>query len=222
MKFLTTTVFVLAALSASYANADESYLNTKFGALAVSEEKLLHFNGKPVTPGILGNASLHIYKSFDLGGKVVVITQNIGGTACPELLNFITIDKSGAKSSPTFGTCSDYKIIKIINNSIIVNFDNDLGRHNYVYADSVLTDNGKIVPDAFNTQPFSISAVINDPDGYTNVRQAANVKSKIISRISNGDLFNTHPQNSEWWQVRLNATTTGYMHKSRILMLRDF
>ncbi len=220
MKILINSVLALAALTAAHVHASESYLNTKFGTLAVSNEKILHFNGRPVTPVIFGR--LHIDKSFNFGQKIVVIVHNLGGTSCPMQINFIVIDKNTAKSSPSFGTCTETYDVNTRNNSIIVKMDDDAGVHEYIYADGVITDNGEVIKDSFSTKPFSVNAMINDPDGYTNVRQAANVKSQIVSRVSKEEFFQTHSQNSEWWQVRLNSGAIGYMHKSRILMIRDF
>lgn len=213
---------VLLGLAASQAHAYETYLQTKFGTLSVDENRLLHFNGKPVIPGVMGNSSLSIGKAYDVGGKVLVLTTNVGGTGCPELFNVITLDAGKAVSSPTFGTCDEPHKIQLLNKSLVIEMEGRQGQHKYVFADGVLTDNGKVVADVYSSKPFSVTAVINDPDGYTNLRKAPDGKSAIIGRVDKETSFQTHPQPGDWWQVRVNANTQGYMHKSRILMVREF
>lgn len=213
---------VLLGLATSHAHAYETYLQTKFGTLSVDENHLLHFNGKPVMPGVMGNSALSIGKAYDVGGKILVITTNIGGTACPELFNIITLGAGKATSSPTFGTCDDPYKIQLLNKSLVVEMDGNQGLHKYVFADGVLTDNGKVVADVFSSKPFSVTAVINDPDGYTNLRKAPDGKSAIIARVDKDDVVYTHLQAGNWWQVKVDANTQGYMHKSRILMVREY
>lgn len=67
--------------------------------------------------------------------------------------------------------------------------------------------------------PFNQTAVINDPDGYTNVRIEASGKGKIISRILQNERFYTYEQSGSWWAVRKTDGLLGYVHKSRITLL---
>lgn len=214
---------LLGALACSPAQALETFLKTKWGTLSVDEDHVLHFNGKPVQPGVMGNSSLYVGPAFDMGNHLLVLTTNMGGTACPELFNIITIRKDQAVSSPTFGTCAEPLRVQQIQQSLRVQMQDQQGMvHQYVYAEGVLTDNGRVVADQFSAQPFTVSAIINDPDGYTNVRQAADGKSPIVARVDQGQTLSTHVQPGDWWQVRVSPATQGYMHKSRIVMLRDF
>jgi len=64
--------------------------------------------------------------------------------------------------------------------------------------------------------PFVRRAVIEDPDGYTNVRQGASKTSSIIARMNNGEVFYTYPQADGWWRIRTASGTVGFMHNSRI------
>ena len=59
--------------------------------------------------------------------------------------------------------------------------------------------------------------VINDPDGFTNVRAARSRESAIVARAKNGEQldFNSDP-NGDWWEVTLRSGKKGYMHSSRI------
>lgn len=78
-----------------------------------------------------------------------------------------------------------------------------------------------VVNESLPSKPFSVHAVINDVDGYTNIREAPNSKSAIVGRVESGHRFLTHPQPGDWWQVQVSADLYGYMHKSRILIQRD-
>lgn len=65
-------------------------------------------------------------------------------------------------------------------------------------------------------------AVINDPDGYTNVRKGQGSGTAIVGRINDGEVFYVQKlSNNSWWPVYLqkNGTRLGYMHKSRVSIL---
>lgn len=222
-RSLLGALSIMGALTTMPAQAFETFLQTKFGTLSVDEEHVLHFNGKPVAPGVMGNSSLYIGPAYQVGNKILTMTTNMGGTACPELFNIITISQNKAVSSPTFGTCSEASSVQLVNQSLIVEMPDHQGiTHKYVFAEGVLTEKGKVVADQFSSKPFSVTAIINDPDGYTNVRQAANGKSPIVARVDQNITFSTHVQPGDWWQVRVYPNILGYMHKSRVLMIRDF
>jgi hypothetical protein len=65
-------------------------------------------------------------------------------------------------------------------------------------------------------KPNEVQAVINDSDGYTNVRSGQGSKYDIIDRIAQNEVFYTIPQQSDWWPVRTKDNKLGYMHQSRI------
>jgi len=65
-------------------------------------------------------------------------------------------------------------------------------------------------------------ATINDPDGYTNVREAMNTNSKIVAKIYEGERFDTYPSSeSNWWLIKTKKGIKGYIHKSRIKIISD-
>lgn len=71
-----------------------------------------------------------------------------------------------------------------------------------------------------NTEsPFSRSAVINDPDGYTNIRRRKTTQSEIVARVLSGEIFHTYEQTGDWWLVKTRNDKVGYMHVSRIQLL---
>jgi uncharacterized delta-60 repeat protein len=87
---------------------------------------------------------------------------------------------------------------------------------------SVLTAVGSKPPQAEDTAPHASVAVINDPDGYTNVRD---YDGKVIAKVKSGERFiAARPYNqtdNAKWSVFLKSGITGYMDKSRIHLLPD-
>lgn len=62
--------------------------------------------------------------------------------------------------------------------------------------------------------------VIKDKDGYSNIREKANAKSKIVGTFPNGTLFYfPHADDSlePWWQLK-----EGYIHRSRFKDVSTF
>lgn len=61
---------------------------------------------------------------------------------------------------------------------------------------------------------------INDPDGYTNVREEKNSKSKILFKINEGEEFKVLSKKGDWWEIEFNEKT-GFVHKSRIIPVEN-
>jgi uncharacterized delta-60 repeat protein len=89
-------------------------------------------------------------------------------------------------------------------------------------AGSVLTAVGSKPPEAEDTTPRVSMAVINDPDGYTNVRD---YDGKVIAKVKKGEHFiAAKPWNrpdDPKWSVCLKSGITGFMDKTRIHLLPD-
>jgi len=58
--------------------------------------------------------------------------------------------------------------------------------------------------------------IISDSDGYTNMRDSSSAKSKIISKVIDGEVFNYWETNDSWFIVKTYNDTVGYIHRSRI------
>lgn len=90
----------------------------------------------------------------------------------------------------------------------------------YTIDDSIASPEEKnSASSASKNTTFNRRAVINDSDGYTNVRSQADTKSPVIARIVEGEQFETLEQTGNWWKVRTQQGKTGYMHASRISLL---
>jgi len=60
-------------------------------------------------------------------------------------------------------------------------------------------------------------AVIDDPDGYVNLRKEKNADSPIIAKVKKDEPFEYRcTQNATWCKVKLASGVTGWMHYSRI------
>ncbi len=58
--------------------------------------------------------------------------------------------------------------------------------------------------------------LINDPDGYTNVRLKPDSESLVVGTISKNEYFFYTISNSNWYSVKTLKGLKGYVHKSRI------
>ena len=83
-------------------------------------------------------------------------------------------------------------------------------------SSSKSSENPDVTPDAegFYGVP---NAVIDDPDGYVNLRKEKNADSPIIAKVKKDELFEFRcTQNATWCKVKLASGLTGWMHSSRI------
>jgi len=63
--------------------------------------------------------------------------------------------------------------------------------------------------------------LINDPDGYTFIREDNNNTSKVLDTIFQGEFFHYTPSKDNWWKAGKLWYTSGYMHSSRIVNIKD-
>jgi len=69
---------------------------------------------------------------------------------------------------------------------------------------------------------FNGKAVIEDSDGYVNVRAGRSSKDSVIARIENNEWFHYATDCSgDWWKVMTQGGKQGYVHKSRIKPFRS-
>lgn len=74
-------------------------------------------------------------------------------------------------------------------------------------------------------EPARELAIINDPDGFTNVRSGPGKDFKVVDTLYKGDFFyaTTIINNSEWAHITAwkGSQIEGYIHKSRIQIVED-
>jgi len=148
-KYIFGVTLLLLLASTGALAQDTKSVTTRFGDLTVSDEGVLLFKGSPVQPAVQANDSLDLSEPYKIGTSDVVLVTNNGGTGCPAEYYFVTVTKSGAKVTPSFGTCSDLMKVKRVGDSISVSMPGferaARERHLYIYRAGVVTDNGKPV-----------------------------------------------------------------------------
>ena len=152
-------IALLLLIATSTLGQETKAIQTRFGALTVSDAGVLLFKGAPVQPTIEANNSLDLSEPYQIGASDVVLVTDNGGTACPALYYFVTVKESGAKVTPSFGTCSDLIKVKRTGDSISVSMPGYKGpsesqraqlraareRHIFIYRTGVVTENGRPV-----------------------------------------------------------------------------
>jgi len=68
-------------------------------------------------------------------------------------------------------------------------------------------------------EAFTLAAVIDDPDGFTNIRAGGSTKAAIVGKVLDGEKFLTYQQSGQWWRVRKADGTTGYMFRKYIRLI---
>lgn len=68
-------------------------------------------------------------------------------------------------------------------------------------------------------EAFVLAAVINDPEGFTNIRSGPSAQSAIVGKVLEGEKFLTYQQSGAWWRVRKGDGTSGYMFRKLIRVL---
>jgi hypothetical protein len=74
-------------------------------------------------------------------------------------------------------------------------------------------------------ETFRRPGIINDQDGYSNIREKPDKSSKVVGKLIKDDIFYYTPTNeSDWWAVYKDegGKLIGYIHKSRILRYINF
>ena len=62
--------------------------------------------------------------------------------------------------------------------------------------------------------------IINDPDGYTNVREEKSSKSEIVFKVYEGQQFEIiDDRDDDWWLIEYNGKE-GYIYRDRIDVIR--
>ncbi len=71
-------------------------------------------------------------------------------------------------------------------------------------------------PTPTNAEQFNLAAVIEDPNGFTNVHSGPSTVAPIVARVSDGEAFTTYEQGDDWWRVRTAGGLIGFMPRRRI------
>lgn len=71
---------------------------------------------------------------------------------------------------------------------------------------------------------FSQLAIISDPDGYTNIREAKSITSRVIGRVNKEDVFLVaqDEENDDWWGIFFTSKAgyiQGFIHQTKFIEL---
>jgi uncharacterized protein YgiM (DUF1202 family) len=58
--------------------------------------------------------------------------------------------------------------------------------------------------------------VINDPDGFTNLRKDKSSTSVIIQKVKSGEKVEILNDLGNWWLIKTNSGNTGYVYKTKL------
>jgi hypothetical protein len=75
---------------------------------------------------------------------------------------------------------------------------------------------GQEVRSVENMRPSVENAVVNDPDGYLNVRSGPGKEYQIIGIVNNGEYIDIYTSDGDWLLIKANDKLTGYVYKNRI------
>jgi len=150
--------------------------------------------------------------SFNGSGKVTTAVNADDGKC-----EAVALEKDGkivAAGSASTATTSNFAVVRFGADGKLDASFNDTGK--------ATTTVGSKPPETDDTARRASMAVINDPDGYTNVRD---YDGKVIAKVKDGERFiAAKPWNQPddpKWNVRLKSGITGFMDKTRIHLLPD-
>lgn len=64
-------------------------------------------------------------------------------------------------------------------------------------------------------------ALVDDKDGWVNLREQPNVSSPIIARISNGSNLEVLSKDGNWFKVCTDSGRKGYVFKDRLILVNN-
>ena len=147
-----------------------------------------------------------------------------------ELTNKLTINEINnvIEKSEISSDGYDFEIIMELplskNYSIYFDLDNDIpGRIEYIFLKNAINI-GSMDNKEYKEQLFR-PGIINESDGYTNLRENPNSKSKVVGILKTNELFFYSPiGDSDWYpvQMRYLGKKIGYIHKSKIIKYSNF
>lgn len=155
--------------------------------------------------------------------------------------NFIKVGHFGFAYSNNWHHCDD-SIVKIMEGSEPWSYPKELREKGFLVYDKMvgsyyednlqeqyleveITDKGqfevvkmiKFYEDRSNPIWSKKGFYISDKDGFSNLREMSNNKSKITEKLNNDTPLEILDGSKDWWQVKTTTGKTGYVHKSRIV-----
>ena len=131
---------------------------------------------------------------------------------------FNVIDKSSLYYDESSSSVSLDLVLK---NDKIIYFCLNSFEDEPVYITNIFLENGESLFNMFELNEKTYLrrlGIINDSDGYTNVRYRPSFNSKILSQIQANTLFYFTPNShNKWWKIESkDGSINGFMHCSKI------
>jgi len=143
------------------------------------------------------------------------LTQGVDYKTICSLINNSNVINEGFE----FGSFIELKFPN--NKTIFFDMNSDIPKTiEYIWLPSG-EDLGSLIMNYEKVEKFLRPGIINDSDGFTNLRKETNGNSKIIGRLLNNQLFFYSPNSySNWWAIYRKDNSfekpMGYIHKSKI------
>lgn len=137
--------------------------------------------------------------------KQIKILEQEKANLKPELVEYIA---NNAKKTAKDSTKSNW-----IRNAIILVI---LAIGLYYFFKNKNTDQAQSENTESSQTTQEIRAVIDDKDGFTNLREQPNSESNIVAKVFENEVFIVKSMDGNWWEIELQNGVRGFMHKSRI------
>ncbi len=122
----------------------------------------------------------------------------------------------------------DYNALKILINNGYIFSSKELSnaKKKNVYINLIIKRND--VEDYYDKEYSKIKEIealinkeylsnhIQDPDGYTNLREGKSIKTEILEKISNGEKIQVLDNTSDWFLVKTKSGNQGFVFKTKI------
>jgi hypothetical protein len=66
-----------------------------------------------------------------------------------------------------------------------------------------------------------VTAVIDDRDGYTNIRASPSKESAPVGQVKEDEPFTVYPDETSWWRIRTKEGLAGFIHRSCVRLLEN-
>ncbi|QXP58780.1 SH3 domain-containing protein [Olleya sp. HaHaR_3_96] len=191
------------------------HLFAENGKLAVLKKPLAIYK-RPDVMEFVGN-------KFDRGDIVVLLDQSKG--EWEKVTGFEKKNEGWIKKSDDFVYDDlDIKLAILYNRAL--NEDNASKKNkklklimdNPAFQQSNFID---IVQKSLVVDDSEAYGMINDPDGYTNMREGKGTDYAIVKKVFEDEKFIIQRNNGDWSLIRLADGTSGWIHSSRIKIVRE-
>jgi len=185
------------------------------GKLAVLKNPLAIYK-RPDVMEFVGN-------KFDRGDIVVLLDESKG--EWEKITGFEKKNEGWIKKNDAFVYDDlDIKLAILYNRAINEDSDSKKQKKLKLITDNPAFQNSSfidIVEKALVRDNGINYGIINDPDGYTNMREGKGTDYAIVKKVFDDEKFTIQRNDGDWSLVRLMDGTSGWIHGSRITIVSE-